>query len=131
MKTLRGFTLIELLVTIAILAIILAIAVPSYRTYVERANRSDGTSTLMVTSQALERCFTRFNAYNAGDCTVDTDFESEEGWYRITAVINAADYTLTATPQGSQAQDTECANFTLTHAGVRGVSGTGSAEDCW
>ena len=127
----HGFTLIELLVTIAILAIVVAIAIPSYRSYVERTNRTDGTRALMETAQALERCFTRFNAYNAGDCSVTLPFTSDEGWYEVTGVVAAGTFTLTATPQAGQVSDTECAAFTLTHSGIRAVTGTGTAEDCW
>lgn len=131
----RGFTLIELLVAIAILGIVMAIAIPSYNIYVTRSNRTEGKAILMNTAQALERCYTRYNAYNANDCAVSFPIDSENDHYQMPAAnqtINAATYTLTAVPQGVQAtRDTECANFTLTHNGTRGVSGSGDVEDCW
>ncbi|RFF31112.1 type IV pilin protein [Wenzhouxiangella sediminis] len=130
-----GFTLIELLVAMAILAIVMAIAIPSYTTYVTRSNRTEGKAILMNTAQALERCFTRYNAYDSDECNVSFPVDSENDHYQMAAgnqTIDAATYTLTAVPQGSQAtNDTECANFTLTHNGTRGVSGSGDVEDCW
>ncbi len=128
----RGFTLVELVIAVAVLAILMAVAIPSYTRYVISTNRGEAKVTLSNTGQLLERCYSRFSRYNAGDCTVTFPVTSETGLYAITGEVNAADFTLTATPQGNQAtRDTECANFTLTHSGVRGVSGTGTVEDCW
>jgi len=127
-----GFTLVELVIAVAVLAILMAVAIPSYTRYVISTNRGEAKVTLSNTAQLLERCYSRFSRYNAGDCTVAFPILSETGLYSITGAVNAADFTLTATPQGNQAtNDGECANFTLTHNGVRGVSGSGTVEDCW
>ena len=42
----EGFTLIELLIVVAILGVIAAIAIPSYRGYIERGHRADMMSEL-------------------------------------------------------------------------------------
>lgn len=127
-----GFTLIELLVAVAILGIIMAVAIPSYNNYVTRSNRAEGKAAIMQAAQALERCFTRYNAYNSADCNLSFPIDSENDWYEITVNRDAATYTLTATPQAAQAsRDSECANLTLTHTGQRGISGSGTVKDCW
>ena len=128
----NGFTLIELMVAVAILAIILAIAIPSYEAYVVRANRGEGKVAILQAAQGLERCFTRYNAYDAGACNLTFPITSEEGRYQITVNRTATTFALTATPQGTQAtRDGECANFTVSQTGLRGVSGTGTVQDCW
>ncbi|AKS40637.1 type IV pilin protein [Wenzhouxiangella marina] len=134
-----GFTLIELMVALAILAIVMAIAIPSYSNYVIRTNRTEGKAAIMDAAQALERCYSRFNRYNdAANCTVVTPLGgdgigSETGTYLVTSVaMTGTTYTLRATPQGTQAtRDTECGNFQITHTGQRSISGTGTVEDCW
>lgn len=122
-----GFTLIELMITVAILAIIIAIAVPVYYSQVEKTRRGDAISTLLDTAQRLERCFTRNNSYTADPCPSGT-FNSQDGFYQIRVVATATTYDLTAAAQGAQADDA-CSPFELDHLGNRDA---GSATDrCW
>jgi type IV pilus assembly protein PilE len=127
-----GVTLIELLVVVVIIGIISSIAIPSYRNYVIRANRSDAKAATLAMATHLERCFTRYTAYNHAGCSVDiTSVPSGEGHYLVTAVRTATTFTITATPQGSQAED-PCGAFTLNASNEKDVSGSGqSAASCW
>ena len=127
-----GFTLIELMIAVAILAIIVAIAIPTYERYVIETNRGEGKVIINNVAQGLERCYSRFSQYNDGACTVTLPAVSENGHYSVTAALTATTYTLTAAPQDSQAtRDTECGSLTLDHRGFRGVTGSGTVEDCW
>lgn len=133
-----GFTLVELMVTVAIVAILGAIAYPAYRKQVVRAQRTEAKVALSNTAQGLERCFTRFNTYMDEDadgnplCEMTFPFTTGEGAYQVSVARDDTTFTLTATAQGGQAvDDTQCGNFTLTQANVRGISGDGTVQDCW
>ena len=131
----RGVTLIELMIVMVIVGILAAVAIPSYRAYVIRSNRADAKVALMSTAQNLERCYTNSTpyAYNSANCNaaVPTPFTVASGTYQINVIPAANAYVRTATPQGPQANDTQCAIFRLTSAGVQTVTGTNTAPDCW
>lgn len=51
----RGFTLIELMTVVAIIGVLVAIAMPSYRNYVVRNNRTAVQAEMMQIANSLER----------------------------------------------------------------------------
>lgn len=132
-RTVAGITLIELVVAVAIVAILAAIAYPSYEEQVRKGRRAEGRAALAEVQTRLERCFTRFNAYNATGCDGVANMTSEGGWYQVSAsAMTATTYTLQAVPQRTQAPDPKCGTLTITHVGVRGQTGTPPAGyKCW
>ena len=56
-KQSNGFTLIELMITIAIIAILASIALPSYNSYVARSKIAEATSELSQWRNAAERYY--------------------------------------------------------------------------
>ena len=134
-----GITLMELMIVVAIVGILASIAYPSYRQYVIRSTRTEAKVALMQISQDLEKCFTRFHLFDTADCAVavqlDDGITTEDANYVVTIeherIATAPSYVLTATAQGAQANDAECANFTLNELGQRGVTGTSTAARCW
>jgi type IV pilus assembly protein PilE len=138
----QGFSLIELMITVAVVSILTAVALPSYQQYQVRAGRAEGKAALLRAAQWLERAATVTGSYPAQTAFPTGLGSSESGRYTIAYVpaptTGGATYTLTATPvsTGPQATDagtgsTVCGNFTLTQAGVKGVTGGMSVSDCW
>jgi len=125
-----GVTLIELMITVLIVAILGAIAYPSYRAQVMKSHRAEGKSELMQTAQRLERCYTAANTY-AGCANVTFPTNTPSGYYQITAPTQSdTQYRLNAVPQGPQAGDTTCGTLTLNEMGVKGSASTDPAV-CW
>ena len=63
MRRSRGFTLIEVMITVAIVAILAAIAVPAYSEYVKRARITEAVAALADMHVKMERYFQDNRSY--------------------------------------------------------------------
>lgn len=130
-----GFTLVELLITIIIIGILVTFAYPSYKAYIMKSRRTDALQTLSQDQLILERCYSTNFSYSAACGALPTFPQtSAQGFYSIgISNLGTSTYTLTATPIGSQAQDTTCASITVNQANARtGSDSTNTAQSvCW
>jgi type IV pilus assembly protein PilE len=110
----RGFTIIEMLIVVAIIAILLTIAVPSYRLYVIRGHRSAAISEMMSLANREQQLLIANRSYATKADLVaagyDLPDEVEQFYtYDVTAPTPAPrpTFLITFTPTGAQASDGE------------------------
>lgn len=138
-----GFTLIEVLVAMAVIAILAAIALPSYTEYVNRGRRAEGRTALSQALQQQERFFAANNRYSVFSDAAPNGFMTSSGedpgsaHYALSAaacagstqdqcvVISAVPSGMAAPARGSQFIDTRCGTLTLSTAGVQ------TPAACW
>lgn len=133
-RTSYGFTLIELMIAVVIIAIIAAIALPSYIDSVRKSKRASAKSTMLQVSQREERYYTENNAY-ASLTTLGysaTTIYSDGNTHAITIAAGSTgslstSYVITATPQSD---DPTCGNLTITNTGVWGNSVGAPVANC-
>jgi type IV pilus assembly protein PilE len=131
-----GLTLIELVVAMAVSAILMSVAYPSYLEQVRKGRRADAQAVLLEASQFMERYATenmRYDSNRAGvavalpTALAKAPKEGTTKYYDISLQAVAQNtYTLRAVPTGGQSSDA-CGTMTLTHTGVRSAART----DCW
>ncbi len=141
----KGFSLIELMITVAIVGILAAIAYPSYVEHVNRSRREDAKATLLELAQWMERSYMLNLKYNQDSQGNLINLAQANTWlqtqiqnanistYYTFAFNNIAGnaFTLSATPQGAQAND-KCGTLTLNNLGQTGnLNAQLSAQECW
>jgi type IV pilus assembly protein PilE len=132
--------LIEVMIVVVMIAILGAVALPSYQASVRKGRRADARAALVITAQLMERYSTENATTGYSTATLSTVAgptvvakpASDNGYYMLSlSNLAATTFTLRAAPQVAQSSD-GCGTFTLDERGVRGVTGgTLATTDCW
>jgi type IV pilus assembly protein PilE len=139
-----GFTLIELMISVAVLSIITAIALPSFRENIKQGRRLEARSLLLENAQFMERFFTENNRYNLrvdGSTAVTLPIlaspRTGQSLYVISfdtvAPLNTDSFNIRAVPVAGGAMDGDaCGTYLLSNLGVRAnLNNIKSSYDCW
>ena len=144
-KTEKGVTLIELMTVMVVLGILTAIAVPSYRRYLLRAQRSDASTALLRLQTSEEKFLLQNGVYTTNLTNKPSDTTpglgigstSERGFYVLEVKLSATGYTATAKPnsvKGGQSDDKTCTEFSVSETGVKKAKDSSSKDrtaECW
>ena len=102
--TQAGFTLIEVMVTVAIVAILAAIAYPSYADYLMRGRIVDATNTLSATRARMEQYYQDNRTYASVSTSIVSPCTTAQVVKTFTVVCGSTptgtSYTATATGSG-------------------------------
>ncbi len=141
----KGFTLIDLLAAMVVFSVLAAIVYPSYLNQLRKTRRAEAATELVSLAHAQERFFARFRTYTsvvgapdpcAGQaCGLGKSSNlSANEYYLLTSNGNATSYTLTATANGLQFDDTDCRTFTINNVDIKGAANASSQDStdiCW
>ena len=130
MRKIRGFTLLELMITVAVVAVLVSLALPSYRAFVLRSNRTAAMEAILTAAACEERIYSRTGQY-----IYDNTCKSTPDGYNKLAITNlntGQGFRIVAIPNGGQAED-GCKRLRLDHTGKKTLSGspTKTVAQCW
>jgi prepilin-type N-terminal cleavage/methylation domain-containing protein len=108
MRHARGFTLLELMIALVVIAVLAAIAIPSYEDYVMRGKIAEAVSNLSTVRVAMEKYYADEHFYNAsgtpGTCGVTLPSGANAKYFTIACTSGSAsgpgDQTYTVTASG-------------------------------
>jgi type IV pilus assembly protein PilE len=124
----HGFTLIEVMITVAIVAILAAVAVPSYSAYVTRGHLADAASGLAATRAQMERHYQDNRSYaTVGSFTTPCAAAASTRTFghfvvSCSGTPDATTFTLQAAGSGPVANFT----YTINQADVRATTSAAS-----
>lgn len=132
MKKQSGFTLVELMIAVIIVAILAAIAVPSYRQYVISSRLTDAFSALASAQSSAEQFWSNNRTY--------VGFNTASGFPATTAnfsynLSNQTTSTYTITATGVASSSVSGFTFTIDQNGNKATTaaptGWTTSNTCW
>jgi type IV pilus assembly protein PilE len=130
-----GFTLIEAMIVTAIVAILAAIALPSYTAYVRRSHILEAIARLADARARMEEYFQDERTYvdASGGCGAAPNAPAPPDAFVITCSATASTFTYTAT--GQRARGMSAFVYAIDQAGAKATvsvpSGWQRTADCW
>ncbi|RTL10776.1 MAG: prepilin-type N-terminal cleavage/methylation domain-containing protein [Neisseriaceae bacterium] len=121
-KVRTGFTIIELMIVVAMIAVMVAVAIPSYQNYIQKSYMKAAAATIHKDGQFMEKWYSVNGKYTTGSAWPALPYtvspESGTSLYRISftssgySAGNDNKYTLIATPIcGTQVANNGCVCF--------------------
>ena len=127
-STSRGFTLIELMITVAIIALLAAVAYPAYTEHLRKSRRAEAQSLMMNVALRQQQFLLDTRAYAANLAALQVATPSSLApYYDVALALGTGavpGFTVTATPRGAQVGD-KCGVLSLDQHGTK------SPDNCW
>jgi type IV pilus assembly protein PilE len=130
----QGFSLIEMIVVLAILAVLVTLAMPSYQASLRKARRVEGKFFLHALMMAEERYHGNFNRYTSDlgpKGLAQPEVSLPRGYYTVSRLdleLSAQFIRIAVSPQGVQSDD-PCGELTLDSTGLFQAYG-GPVDEC-
>ena len=128
----RGFTLIEVIIAMAIVAILVAVALPAYRDHMRKSRRAEAQAYLMAVASRQQQFLLDTRGYAPNIATIGLSAPANVAAAYDVAVAAVAGppptFRLTATPKATTDQVYErCGTLAIDQTGAK----TAALGTCW
>lgn len=127
LKKTQGFSLLELILVVFILSLLNMFAVPTYKSYLLKAQRIEIKSTLYDLANHLENYRLQNGTYK--EAKIYTNRTTNKKYGLKISSATKTEFKIEALLQ-DVTQDPDCQKFTLTNKGIKSAFGNDSKQ-CW
>ena len=131
----KGMTLIELIIVVAIVAILASVALPSWKSQVQKARRADARNTLMFVQVEQEKYRADNGSYTSSMATLGLSGynSTSRDYYNVSIVSSSATaFVASAAPNTNGGQNSDsCGTFAINQSGPDESGSYASITDCW
>lgn len=124
-----GFTLIELMIVVAVVAILAAVAFPSYQQHIRKSRRAEAQSFMLAVAGRQQQFLvdTRSYAATVAEVGIAVPTNVAQGYSMVLNVPAGGNtFTLTLTPTAVQSADA-CGTLAIDQGGTK----TPATSGCW
>lgn len=130
MRFARGFTLIELMITVAVVAVLAAVALPAYNDYSRRSKIAEATSGLSELRLRGEKFFADNRSYASFNATI-----TSARYFTFTCPVRTAT-TFSCEANGKSTEGMGSFKYTINESNQRGstftsLPGWNNSTTCW
>ena len=126
----RGFTLIEVIIAMAIVAILVAVALPTYRDHMRKSRRAEAQAYLMAVASRQQQFLLDTRAYVTDVATVGIAQPANVAAAYIVTIppmaAGAPNFRIVATPTSDQALE-KCGTLAIDNTGAKFPA----LSSCW
>jgi type IV pilus assembly protein PilE len=122
----QGFTLVELMITVAVVAILAAVALPAYTDYITRSKLTEAHAVLADLRVKMEQRFQDARTYDGGPCAPTGSAATQVKYFAFSCSVapSATVFTIQAAGQNEIAG----IMFTINESNVRTTTVTGGSK---
>lgn len=118
----KGFTLVELMITVAIVAILSAVAIPSYQQYILKSRRAVAKTFLLDVSAKQQQYLLDARTYATSLSALNISLPSEISRFydaSFPTTPTATAFTIQVSPKNGQEKDLSGATISIDNAGTK------------